>query len=502
MKPILILWMTVATLAVKAQCSFEKLDPYYYSSHHLLLLKDGGFLFYGLALTDTVDITSDQPLKLLLYKLDACGNIVWIKDTIQVESGGFEMSAVETDGGNIIIVRLALPVFPEEDAHIRIEQFSPNGTFLYGKTIDGNPGSRANGIIKNEFKPDSYFIYGCTDNSPTSRKRPLVVEIDGHMDVKQWKELDVTAFENPPQAELCEMRHLFVTGKNSFAGLVNSDEGNMFIVGLDSNFSVAPNTIKLEGDSMMVKLFEDRQVFWNKNRNAFEGYGTLVIDSFRRAGVNSFITLGLDGNVQHYAKVGGSNSPVTLLDTVGTFRALAPAKDGGYIATATTRNSDFAITYLYKLDGNFVVQWTKPSRGLLFNVAQLADGGYLASGGSMLNAVEDGEDAAVSFYFGMYSLKTDSLGSLFNTGIDDKFRSEHSLLIYPNPSSDGIFYIQSNKQSYQSVDVYTITGQLAAKFVNQPQRIDLIGLANNMYLIVITDKEGNTVHRQRVLLNR
>jgi hypothetical protein len=97
---------------------------------------------------------------------------------------------------------------------------------------------------------------------------------------------------------------------------------------------------------------------------------------------------------------------------------------------------------------------------------------------------------------------------LYETGFTQDIRlNENSVLIHPNPSRDGIFYMTVNTPERQKVNMRILDsmGRLVMEkemeaLLNQTIEFDLNGKRNGIYLIQISGQTFNKI--QRVIINK
>ncbi len=80
-------------------------------------------------------------------------------------------------------------------------------------------------------------------------------------------------------------------------------------------------------------------------------------------------------------------------------------------------------------------------------------------------------------------------------------QEESSFVIYPNPSR-GQFYISSHGISYDTVRIYTTTGELIFEKIDllTHEFIDLQNAASGMYMVSV--KEGQNKYWKRIVIVR
>jgi hypothetical protein len=75
------------------------------------------------------------------------------------------------------------------------------------------------------------------------------------------------------------------------------------------------------------------------------------------------------------------------------------------------------------------------------------------------------------------------------TGILEIGNIDNEIMVYPNPTNDELF-IETNF-NYNLIEVYTAQGRLMQSNISSIKKIDVSDLNNGLYIIMLTDKNGN-----------
>ncbi len=445
-----------------AQCSFETVWNYYPlagSYQKVLCLKDGGFIVYGDGLLDT----GFSDTKLLMFKVEACGNKVWTNDA-GYEGDGPDMHAIEMENGNYMVVGT------RAGGDIRMGKYNANGILIGEKFLTSSFISTAPTVFKNALRTNSYLITANNYNASTGRSRPLLVEVDEDLTVVRKKE---------PSHPRISASYWSYSGIQNiiqrddttllvFIGAGNSQTDTSYITELDTSFNV--KSIKTFATTDSTKDVGFFKAFLSEDKKYLTGPG-LITFSGDSWGTDCLIKTDLDGNLIKFKKLNMYSSPTYASRT----------NDGGYLIGPQ----------LLKVDSNFEVQWYKESRAFfLYSGFQLPNGGYIAAGVS--------DSLSGHLYIQPYLVRTDSLGNFFYSGLEDKL-TKPVISIYPNPSTTGVFNLAGYETKGATLQVFNQQGQL---LLNQPftnNQFNLQSHPEGMYFVRLTDANGKLVHSQSVL---
>ncbi len=338
---------------------------------------DGGYAVSG----DT-NSSGAGGLDILLFKVDAMGNMLWSKtyggnsdeisgDMCYTRDGGFAIN-----GGTYS--------FGVGNEDFWLVKTDANGNMQWNKTYGGTGLDYAMHIVQSS--DGGYALLGYTNSSG-----------DGDRDF--W------LLKTDTNGNLLWNRTYGGNGSDSAAGLVLSGDGGYVMSGFTNSFGAGGN------DVWVVKADASGNIVWNRTWGgngtdngydlcqtsdggfAFTGYTT----SF--GGYKVFLVkMSTNGNIQWNQTYAPSATNIAL--------HLIQTSDGGYamVGWNYANGQDFLLV---KTDANGNLQWTNsyggPKLENAYAVLQSSDGGYLLTGNT------------ASFGAGSYDVwlvKTDSFGTL------------------------------------------------------------------------------------------
>jgi hypothetical protein len=433
----------------------------------MLLLQDGGYLNYGTNEKDTINFKLKET-DLVLIKTDSCGIVQWINDTGYLADGDPDMWAIEMDSGNIMVVG-----YTDAPGRIRVGKYNKDGQLVKEKLIQGSPASAPYGVVKNKTRHNSYFINGYTYNVALGKTKPLLVEIDGNLDIINWKEIYHPTFSQTMyNGGLFRFTQISDTTYSAVVSAGTSTVGLHFICKLDTQFTVKEAN-SLNNDTIFKLL--PFSMFFNNNMQVFDCAGVYQRAQGSR-GKDCLFKMDLEGRIQQ----------MTFFDdSIYNIRCMNPTKDGGFIMSV-------GLQYL-KLDSSFKIEWTRPTRGVVLSIEELDNGGYVGGGMSELHTISLGFKPG---YDEMYLVKMDKDGDFIHTGIIESSRSLTSPVnIYPNPANSTITI--NSPMEYSTAELRSLAGSILRRDVNL-KTIDISDIQDGLYILNLLGTQNEILATQKV----
>jgi hypothetical protein len=147
---------------------------------------------------------------------------------------------------------------------------------------------------------------------------------------------------------------------------------------------------------------------------------------------------------------------------------------------------------IFDMNGN-VSEWTTRRDGGSPNFHGNLKGGYWAGPSTIQSSVTAHADA-FRYYNSGFRCAADSI-----TVSNQMFNKDESLIVYPNPASDHL-NIKHEFQFPVILDIISVYGKVISThyYNDSPMQIDISGLADGVYFINITDKNGKS-YRSKVI---
>lgn len=439
------------------QCTFERFFEYYtVRSSKVMPLKDGGYLSFAAAYSDTNDINAQR---LVLIKTDACGNIVWINDSGYLGNTADEYHAIEMDSGYIMVEG-----YTYIGRTTRVGKYNKNGQLAKEIRFPLFTDNFIDGLIKNP-STNTYILHGANYSMAAETYKPIMVELDENLNILRRKEFQINEISDTITLDKCGLYSIqYVSNKyyTLFGPWDNRGNSQVWLVELDSTWNIQKaKNIRIDS----IPSFGIFQLMVNQPKTAFEFLGRSD-DSYYMGRMD------FDGNI---------NKLELLNLEIKTIEAMSQTSDGGYIMGPYN---------IVKIDSTFKIEWQKPLRGYIYNVAQLPDNTYICGGWS---------DEREDFHPGMYLVKIDQYGNFIKSGLEDANQSHHfSFKLYPNPSNKIITIESSLTNGY--IQLLNAFGLLVhnEEISNSTFSIDVSSLNNGFYFVRLIDEQGIIVQTKKI----
>jgi len=376
--------------------------------------EDGGYML----LLNRVSFTPSYKWKTLLCKLNKYGRIRWIKELGSSESGSNAGNDIEkTRDGKYIVVG-STTSYGARKVDVWLVKVDENGNEIWNKTIGGKEHDK--GACIQQTIDGGYIIAGMTQSYGTSN----------YQKTRKWVGWIIKTDEDGNEI----WNITFAEGSEfAFSSIIQTSDGGYAAVGdfidLDSG---------KEG-SCVIKLDENGSVEWKKTFTVGKWWvvfsqiieskdGGYVIAG-RKDDVGWVLKLDRNGNIVWDTVFGGKEDPETSI-----FRSIQQTEDDGYIVVGDCSwpkyewiwrpLNPFYYTegWMVKLDAYGKVEWKRVIRApymslLLFDVKQIADGGFVVAGEASYTGPRPprGSDSDVMWnvtiaYSDAFIMKTDSKG--------------------------------------------------------------------------------------------
>jgi len=488
-------------------------------------------------------LTSAGYLDIFIQKLDANGNLIWVK---QMGGTGVDFSSsITTDAkGNIFTTgdfsgtvdfdpgAGTTNLTSAGSYDIFIQKLDANGNFLwvkqmggtmddYGNAIatDANGNVYTTGIFRDvvDFDPGT----GIINLTATDYNDIYIQKLDAYGKLLWVKQIVGTGSEFATSLTIDSLGNVYSTGY--FEKTVDFDPGTgtTFFTS-QGDFDIYIEKLDANGNFLWAKQMggtgynSGYSIATDKNGNVFTtGYFKNTVDFDPGAGVANLTSAGakdvfiqkLDakGNFLWVKQIGGTyyeEGHSIAIDasgnviTVGFFSGTIDFNPGTGVTNLTSAGSSDMFMQQLDADGNFM--WVKQLGGLgedLVNDITIEANGNIYTTGSFSGTVD--------FDPGTGTSNTSSAGKLDifiqklsanSFGLSENALS-NNLLVYPNPT-DGKFSIGiDNIQKSVTVRILSLTGQVIVnKQFQNTKNIQLeLNQSNGIYMLETIDEQGNKV---------
>lgn len=426
---------------------------------------DGGYILCGQGNLNAKDAS--------IIKLDSAGTIEWVK----IYPGpGIEVAVYieQTPDSGYIVDGLY------NDDFNWLLRLDANGDTLWTKIFSAGAGStKAHQLVVGENY--NYGLTGYLRNPPQQGEAYLIItDSSGLMHANK---VYPTTYGSVGYAiaQANQSNYIISGSKKTSTGLTS----DIYLLRTDS-----------VGDTLWTKTYDNSQsdASWAVEQTTDSGFITAGV-TFNNATFKDNVYLiktNTTGDSIWKKQYGGATDCFA--------NSVQQTTDGGYIiagSAADPANISYNV-YLIKTDQNGDTLWTRQFGGnypdLGYFVRQTHEGGYIISG--------KGSNGIVG---GIYLIKTDSMGNVSTITGTTEVNNPFSFGIYPNPSN-GIFTLQlrGNKNKNSRIEIYNLFNQVVysspVNGINSSKEIDLTGIANGMYLVVL--QTGDQLFSRKIIVQK
>ncbi len=482
---------------------------------------DGSSIDFNLGGSGGMLTTAGGDYDAFIAKYDANGNYQWangLRDINMGEDGMFKSGVVVDAAGNVYITGLgdgSVDLNPKGNSgkfttgyyDALLAKYDPNGDYLWGKIIKGNSGSEefSNGIAVDA--ADNVFIIGGSSIS-------MMVPIDfGGGLLNPTSSGGFLAGYDPNGNYLMAVQ---IIGSNSYnynrqpRGIAIHDR-NIYVSGVSAPITTynpggkggGTFTAAGENDIFLLKLGPCEQ---------FTTFTESACDNFTFNGV-TYTQTGVYRDT--FTDVSGCDSIVTLNLTISqpsdssvsghycgsfTFNGVTYTQTGVYRDTFTNASGcDSVITLDLTLHTTIPAALTV-NGNVLGTTAPYSSYQWLR-GGSSINGATGGSYTVTES--GSYSVavrdgndcQDTSEAHTVTVGVRDAAGAQQDAEVYPNPAHD-VLYIRSVQPV--NAALYSPDGRMVLQ-AKEAVSLPLHGIANGVYLLRITDREGHLLKVEKVV---
>ncbi len=473
---------------------------------------DGGYIMAGNSNSSDGDVGPNHGYQdVWITKIDALGVIQWQK-TYGGTSDDTVSSLIPTSDGGYIFAGETNSNDGDSTSNYGgadcwIVKLSNDGTIQWQKNYGGTWNDSARSIVQTS--AGDYVFLGYTSSND--------IDVSGNHSANGPADFWMVKIN---ATGILQWQKCFGGFADETANsIIETSDGNFIAVGetWSTDGDVVGNHNSSSADAWVIKVNGTGNLIWQKSLGGSNSdRAQSVVESLDGNYIIGAATQSNDGDVSGHHGINtaysdfwilalNSNGVIQWQNCLGGFAdeftsGIQKTSDGGYIMIGSTSSSDGDVTDFHgasdywatKLNATGILQWQLALGGNGYEYAndikQTADGGYIIAGkavhpgqGKLANSERGGTQNDDDYW--IVKLLSDPLG------ISNPMADSSYLKVYPNPTTDFVQIVSD--EVIQTVEIFTLNGQLLYKNEQTGGFISFQNYPNGVYLIKIRSEGGS-----------